>query len=440
LLIDAAAEGGLTSVYLNFEAGWINEADRILGVRIDPLLERLVRHGRERKVGLAISIEYAGMEDKAASDELFRKVRLFQMSGGQVRSAVSGLRKTLCADGREYYLQAARRALAWRPQSLVVSFDDFPPRQCPDGVEIYNGKTMAAIASDVAALTHGGTVYFLPRFYGPTHWKAHPRALPELLENSPATVKVIVAGDPDEAYLKPLRAKYPGRFAFWMNLTSNHMKEKKVWFPTAELSAAQPLDKLRGTADAEIIVNLGSPPAPQRLSAIMAGQWLRRREGFDAAASLADAARKLLGAEYAAPIGRYAALIDWPEVSGSLAWNVLPHLKDRAALAAQIRSWQDSAEKAGRASKVAQAIAGEMGRMLVLNAERIRRDYQVAVLAGKMTLDRTPASEASLRQAVSELAEFIQRYPVIENDPKDAEVVARGFRMFQELVTPSPPK
>jgi hypothetical protein len=30
------------------------------------------------------------------------------------------------------------------------------------------------------------------------------------------------------------------------------------------------------------------------------------------------------------------------------------------------------------------------------------------------------------------LEEFIQRYPVIANDVKDAEVVSRGLRFFQE--------
>jgi hypothetical protein len=37
-LIDTAAKGGFNTLFLNFEAGWINEADRLLGVNLDSIL------------------------------------------------------------------------------------------------------------------------------------------------------------------------------------------------------------------------------------------------------------------------------------------------------------------------------------------------------------------------------------------------------------------
>jgi hypothetical protein len=399
---------------------------------------KLVRYGNQRHVGLLIAVEYAGMEDKQASDEVFRQIRQFQVSGAQARKEVSDLRKPLCpiAQG-DYYLKAVRKVLGWHPAAMAISFDDFPAtkfdacRQAYGNGDIrYLGKALGKITTDVVNLTRelepDAAVYILPRFYGAPHWKSHPQALPDLLASSPPSVTVIVAGDPDEPYLKPVRTKNPGRFAFWFNLTSNHMKEKKVWFPTEELAATQPFEKLRGVPGSKVIVNFGSPPEPQLISIVMAGRWLQSRHGFDAAKALADAADN-------PRIEQYAKLISWETVRESLAWTVLDHLKDRPGLPEQMQKWKRSEEAARRAETLAHGMTGETGRLLALNAERIRRDYAVAQCAGKFAQDPTAASRDALAQAVRGLEEFIKAYPVIANDPKDAEVVSRGFRMFQDF-------
>jgi len=86
-----------------------------------------------------------------------------------------------------------------------------------------------------------------------------------------------------------------------------------------------------------------------------------------------------------------------------------------------------------QAEPLGRAIGGRIGHLLALNAERIRRDYAVAQLAGKVALDPSRANRDALDAAVSRLGRFIQAYPVIANDAKDAEVVSRGFRFFQEF-------
>jgi hypothetical protein len=443
-LIDAASKGGYTTVFLNLEAGWINEAGSLLGVDLDAIFSRLIRYSNDRHVGLLIAVEYAGMEDKRASDAAFRQVRLFQISGAEARKKVSELRRPLCPINEgDYYLKAIRRALGWHPAALAVSFDDFPAthfdacrQRYGNGDIRFLGKALGKIATDVANLAHESSaataVYILPRFYGIPHWKSHPDALPDLLATSPASVSVIIAGDPDEPYLKPLEAKHPQRFTFWFNLTSNHMKEKKVWFPTEELAAVQPFEKLRGKPGAKVIVNFGSPPEPQQISIVMSGRWLASRQNYDGKRALAEAARDLLGEKAGALAQQYARLLPWNMIRESLGWTVLDHLKDRARLPDQIGKWRDAEVAAREAVSVASAIGGQTGHLLVLNAERIQRDYGVAQLVGKVALDPSGSNRDALNSAVRGLEEFIQRYPVIANDVKDAEVVSRGLRFFQE--------
>jgi len=53
-------------------------------------------------------------------------------------------------------------------------------------------------------------------------------------------------------------------------------------FPTEELSATQPFEKLRGQPGSKVIVNFSSPPEEQRVSIVMAGRWLQSRQSYDA--------------------------------------------------------------------------------------------------------------------------------------------------------------
>jgi hypothetical protein len=327
--IDTASQARMTDMYLTFEAGWINEADRELKVDVDEILGKIIRYGEARRVGIVVELEYAGMEDKAAADRVFRQIRRFEISGAQAQKEVSDLRRPLSpVTQNDYYLKAVRRVFALKPAGLVISFNDFPARECAEcrrvyGTDnvLYNGKALAKIARDTDAirqrLAPDAKLYFLPRFYGLPHWKAHPDALPDLIANSPRSMSPIITGDEDMPYIAALREKYGTQFTFWQNLTSNHMKDKKTWFPVAEFGSAE------GKPRPSVILNLGAPPDPQVLSILMGGAWLWNRRDFQSDEMLEESARLIFGPEAAPLIRSYGSLISQPVMWESLGRNIV---------------------------------------------------------------------------------------------------------------------
>ena len=425
--LEAVSAARFTALCLNLEAGWVNQ------LQDDAVLARIIERARAGMTDIVVSLEYAGMPDRKAAEELFRRVRLFELNGAASRAAASSVRKPLCGpEGRNHYLKAARRVLALKPGGVMISFDDFPAA-CDAGDLRFNGKELGAIATAVVEardeLSPATRISILPRFYGEPHWKSHPRALPDLLETSPREVSVVVTSAPEFPYLAAQRQRFGERFLYWVNLTSNHMKEKKSWFPTAELQAPAKPDSVRGQPGAAVILNLGTPVTPQTLTVTMSGSWLWNRQGFDSAKALAAAARPY-GPEAVRLLGDYGAHVTWPVIEGSLGWNIIPRLD-----AAPVAEWERHAASAARALEAARRLAAlkdpqtrALGESLVLTGERLVADYRIALLLGRR------APKAEVEAELEKLKAFLLRYPVIANDAKDAEVVARGFRSLREYV------
>lgn len=430
--LESVSAARLTALCLNLEAGWVNQ------MKADHVLAGLIGRARAGMTGIVISLEYAGMPDRGATDEVFRRVRFFELNGAASRAAVSALRRPLCGpEGREQYLTAARRVLALHPSGLLISFDDFPAA-CGTGDLRFNGKALGAIAAAVARardeLSPATRVSILPRFYGEPHWKSHPRALPDLLETSPRDVAVVVTSAPEFPYLAAQRRRFGERFLYWVNLTSNHMKEKKSWFPTVELQQPAKPDSVRGQPGAGVLLNLGTPVTPQPLTLSMSGAWLWNRQGFDSAKALSAAARPY-GPEAARLLEEYGKCVPWPVIQESLGWNIVTRLKDTPNRAKYLAEWERHAASAARALEAARKMASlrdprarAIGESLVLTGERLVADYRIALLLGRAR------NKTEIEAELNQLKRFLLRYPVIHNDAKDAEVVARGYRSLREYV------
>lgn len=426
--LDFVSAARFTALCLNLEAGWVNQ------LRDDAVLARLIERARAGMTGIVVSLEYAGMPDRKAAEETFRRVRMFELDGAASRAAAGKVRKPLCGpEGLEEYLKAARRVLALKPAGLMISFDDFPA-SCGGADLRFDGKGLGAIATAVARardeLSTATRLSILPRFYGEPHWKGHPRALPGLLETSPREVAVVVTSAPEFPYLAAQRQRFGERFLYWVNLTSNHMKEKKSWFPTSELQAPAKPDTIRGQAGSGVIFNLGTPVTPQALTVGMSGAWLWNRQGFDSAKALGAAARAY-GPEAARLIGEYGKLVTWPVIEASLGWNIVARLNGAAPLAEWERHAASAAgglEAARRLASLKDPRARALGESLVLTGERLVADYRIALLLGR------GRPKAEVEAGLDKLKAFLLRYPVIANDAKDAEVVARGYRSLREYV------
>lgn len=451
-LIDAASRARLTTLYLAMEAGWINEADGELGAGIDPVMKELVRYGKNRMVDVMISVEFCGMPRRNQVEEAFRRIRAGGITAGGAHRLASGIRRPLCpvAD-RQYYLKAIRRALSWRPWSVAVSFNDFPPNRCEACRQAYgtpdirsSGPAMADIANDVQRVMReagcDAPLYFLPPFYGAPHWERAPNALPGLVSKGPRGMVVFITGHPDLPQPKALSEQYGARFNYWLNLTSNSARDKKIWFPVDDIDNPGKEASLRGRPGAEVLFNLGAWPGPHMLSAMMGGLWLWNGKAAAGRETLEKCARELFGPAAAPLVSRYAALVPWPVVWESLGRNIVEHVKGRQGLEAWMQTWERSRLQAVEAGAIARRIAGaggaearELGQLLEWNAERIRQDYQIARLLGGHALSGGVAEIDPLRAALRHLEVFIAGSPVIANDPKDAEVIARGFRNLAEF-------
>ena len=243
-------------------------------------------------------------------------------------------------------------------------------------------------------------------------------------------MKVVATSAPEFPYLAELRQKHGERFFYWLNVTSNHMKEKKSWFPVSELQTPAKPDSARAMAGSGVILNLGTPVAPQLLTVGMTGDWLWNRQGFDGAKALKNAAGQY-GPEVARLIVEYGNLVTWPVIEGSLGWNIIPRLND----ASRIAEWERHAASSARALEAARRLATfrnsevrAIGEALILTCERLLFDYRVALLLGR----KRPRNEVEIE--MEKLKAFLARYPVITNDAKDAEVVARGYRSLREYL------
>ena len=454
-LIDDAARARLTFVRLHFEAGWINEVDQRLGVDLDEIMNELIEYGKEKMVDLMVEVEYSGLPGKSGATQAIDKLYAALEPEGRGAS-VNEWREPLCPlEDRRYYLQAVRRALSWKPWALDVSFNDHARIECPTSQEVYgtgditfHGEALADLANEVEVLREeqapGTRLYFLPRFYGGIHWERHPGVLSSFLSEVPETLTMITTANARHDSLQAMREKYDLEFMSWVNTTSNHAKGMKTWFPVFEFRTGTRVDRtqgLQGQPGSKVIFNLGAPPEPSALSAMMAGAWTWNDYSRKSAAMLEKAAERLYGREAAPLVRKYGELITWPVVRNSIGRNIRDRLKDSKELSADMKRWKDNREQAVQAVEVAEQFAEllpdqekhSVAIPMLLSAKRIQYDYELALRLGGVLQNGTTENIKRLKQHLSTFRAFMrEEYYAVPNDVKNAEVRARGLRQLQD--------
>jgi hypothetical protein len=354
------------------------------------------------------------------------------------------------------YVKATRRALSWGVDALDFSCNDLGPINAPEVIARYggdgrfSGKLMAELShrlEEIIAQQKPGTaLYILPRFYGPIHWKQHPKALPDLWAEAPKGLVMSAAGIFDPA-AEAVRKQYRAQFQLWVNYSSNHAKELRVILAGP---AAPDVDRVRHELpppERRVLINLGYPVSPQACVALATGEWLWNGPAYDMFGSLRKAADLVWGHQ-AGQFMQYARLLDWDTVTGSLGLRAAALWAEPAPTAATMQQWQAYSDRAAEALGLARRLRDEgatrelkaTGDNLYWNARRIQLDAEIGLLLLRGKQQGVPDGDAIKRLLAEEEQILATKYPVEKNDPKSAEVSTRGMRAIRKaLGWPSAP-
>ncbi len=432
---------------LSLDAGWITDADRWVSGDIDATMRNAIEVAHRFGVEMVIEIRLQGQDP----DSVEPKLRPLNPIAEWNR-----------------YEKAIRRALSWGPDVIDFSCNDLGALNFPEIQERYgkkDGRYSGVLMADllkkvqaiIAEVRPATRLRILPRFYGDIHWQHNPTVLEDFWSHAPANVTMeTTAGLLHPAEIQ-MRQKYGASFAWWVNYTSNHVKELRVMLdanPTADLRAA--VAQLPPT-ERNVILNLGYPIEPQRTVVLATGEWLWNVRAYDRREMLARAARIVWGKGPDALFMRYADYLNAETILASLGMRaaalIAPVKKaadeegaattqpklDRAE---QLSQWQQYAARADAAADVAiklrESVTDDelkkVADILYWNAQRVRLDSAIGVM---FCSAKDPKDiDATAVETILHKHEQILRdhFPVEKNDPKSAEVVTRGIRRIREAL------
>src|SRR5699024_9828581 len=149
------------------------------------------------------------------------------------------------------------------------------------------------------------------RFYGAIHWKRHPGVLAAFWSHlSNDNVTMVTTANPENDKLQRMRKKHHGKFLYWINLTSNHGKEVKIFFPVKIKTRKTVAARLR--SGSQLLFNLGAPlgGGSSTISVMMCGGWAWNRYADESGvAVLKRVATRLYGPKAGGLFEKYGPLV-----------------------------------------------------------------------------------------------------------------------------------
>jgi hypothetical protein len=434
---------------VSLDVAWVLHGDTWTGQNIDPIMRQVVSDCHRYGIDLLVELRMQGQREGAADIDTYPLNPLTEWP---------------------VYEKAFRRVLSWSPDAIDLSLNDLGPLNYQNVVAAYgtdgrySGRLMAELLVKAKAIIDqvkpGTRLYHLPRFYGDVHWKAHPRAMPDLWENVPAGVVMYVTTNLDHPTLTAMRQQYHASFAQWVNLTSNHAKELRVMLSSQappglkESILHLPLDERR------ILLNLGYPIPPQMPIALAGGDMLWNLHDYESERSFANAAREVWGEGPADLFLQYARLLDTKTILATLgqqaaavlnkpkridedAQAIGPTNGKRNAPPANAEQWSQYVDVAQHAASIARELQdavknpqlNAVAEILYWNARRVELDSRVGEILAKAVAKHAPPDRNAVEKLLHEHEQILaDHYPVEPNDPKSAEVVTRGIRRIRETL------
>jgi hypothetical protein len=428
----------------SMDAGWITDGDRWIKDDIDRVMQGAIQEAHRQGVDVVVEVRFEGQRAGSTEIDFYPLNPLTEW---------------------DTYEKALRRALRWGPDVVDLSFNDLRPVTYPDVLEKYgvdgrfSGKLMAKLLHKAKAIIAqekpDTALYHLPRFYGGVHWKQHPRALPELAANAPRDVTVYTTSGLLHPDVAALRSKYGTRFILWVNYTSNHAKELRVILDgSGELDLTGVAEKLP-SSERRVLINFGYPVLPQRTVILATGEALWNGKAYDKDGAFAKAARRVWGEGADILFLRYARLLDWDTIIGSLGMKAAALVEPPPAAAdeavanlgkeatspdKEAAKWERYRSRAEGAADVAKALEKavsdpELKRVadiLYWNAQKVQIDSQIGVLLASGLARDKRVDVAAVEKLLKEHERILAgEYPVEPNDPKSAEVSTRGIRRIR---------
>lgn len=222
-------------------------------------------------------------------------------------------------------VEKCRQALDLGVDAIALCLDDIEPETAPAGFPSLAAAQAHLVAALYAALElrpaaavgspgggfgssptpsaeHGPRLLLAPTYYWTAGMRAHPEYIPELMAGLPPDVAVFWTGEHVRSQgtsgeaAREAADRLNRRPVLWYNYASNDSFRFALQLPPGPPPQPDLADEVAG-----VLVNPMRQSRLTRLHALVMGAWLRDPPGFDPAAALDAAVRRLVG-DHAAPL------------------------------------------------------------------------------------------------------------------------------------------